>query len=309
MRSEKLIVALDVADDKEAKALVRALKKDVSLFKVGLQLFTAAGPSIVKTIQKGDVHKVMLDLKFHDIPTTVAKAVMEATRLGVFMMTLHALGGKEMLERAAEAALDTAEKLSLARPRLIAITVPTSRQDIAEVGITSPVTDEVVRLARLAKEAGCDGVVCSPQEIAAVRGVCGSDFTVVVPGIRLGGEEADDQKRIDTPKTAIDAGADYIVVGRPILRAADPVQAVQKINAQLHGIEYREPPEAPAPELAPLEPEGEAPAEEVPTTEDTAAEAVVSESEPAVPEPETAFPEPGPAETEAGPETDEPKPA
>lgn len=259
MRSERLIVALDVPDDKEAKALLRTLKQDVSIFKVGLQLFTSAGPAIVKLIQKGDKHKVMLDLKYHDIPTTVAKAVMEATKLQVFMLTLHALGGKEMLARAVEAAHDTAEKLSLRCPKLIAVTVPTSRQDLGEIGVAAGVGDEVLRLAGLAQGAGCDGVVCSPQEVAGVRARCGTDLTIVVPGIRLGSDEADDQKRVASPKAAIDAGADYIVVGRPILKAADPLRAVQKINASLHGVEYQEPeehaPESPAASLAEVTPE------------------------------------------------------
>ncbi len=286
MRSEKLIVALDVAEDKEAKALVRTLRQDVSVFKVGLQLFTSAGPSIIKTIQKGDKHKVMLDLKYHDIPTTVAKAVMEATKLGVFMVTLHALGGKEMLERAVEAAQETAEKLSLTRPKLVAITVPTSRQDIGDVGIGDTISEQVIRLARLAQAAGCDGVVCSPQEITAVKQACGDDFLVVAPGIRLGGEEEDDQKRVASPQAALKAGADYIVVGRPILRAADPTQAAQKINASIYGLEYQEP--------APAEPE-------------TSPESEVAAPPPA-PEP-TPEPEPQPVALPAPEPTPEQEPA
>lgn len=249
MRSERLIVALDVSSEADAKALVKQLKKDVSIFKVGLQLFTLAGPSVIKAIQRSD-HKVFLDLKLHDIPTTVAKATMEATKLGVSMLTVHALGGQEMMERAVEASHDTAEKLGLQRPLIVAVTIPTSRQDIREIGIQSSIDDMVIRLARLAQEAGCDGIVCSPREIRAVREACGPDFLIVTPGIRLGSDEADDQKRIDTPKTAFEQGASYIVVGRPILRAADPVAAVHRISASVHGLEMPvapvEPPTPPA---------------------------------------------------------------
>lgn len=244
MRSERLIVALDVSSESDAKALVKQLKKDVSLFKVGLQLFTLAGPAIIKAIQRAD-HKVFLDLKFHDIPTTVAKATMEATQLGVAMLTVHAMGGKEMMERAVEAAAATAEKLGLSRPLIVAVTVPTSRQDIQEIGIQAGVADTVIRLARLAQSAGCDGVVCSPREIKAVREACGNDLLVVTPGIRLGSDEADDQKRVDTPQMAFELGANYIVVGRPILRAADPVAAVQRISASVHGLDVPEAQTAP----------------------------------------------------------------
>ena len=258
MRSERLIVALDVASEADAKALVKQLKKDVSLFKVGLQLFTLAGPAIIKAIQRTD-HKVFLDLKFHDIPTTVAKATMEATKLGVSMLTIHALGGKEMMERAVEAAHDTAEKLSLPRPLIVAVTVPTSRQDIQEIGIQAGVDDTVLRLARLAQSAGCDGIVCSPREIRAVREACGNDLLIVAPGIRLPSDDVDDQKRVDTPQMAFEQGAHYIVVGRPILRAADPVAAVQRISASVHGLEMPAPPPIPA------------------STEDNPAEPVASE--------------------------------
>lgn len=252
MRSEQLIVALDLPSDTEAKALVRQLKKEVSIFKVGLQLFTIGGPQIIKAIQKTD-HKVFLDLKYHDIPTTVAKAVMEATKLGVFMLTVHALGGKEMLERAVEAAADTAEKLSLVRPRIVAVTVPTSRQDLGDIGIGQGVRETVLRLAELAASSGCDGVVCAPQEVSLLKESL-PDLQLVVPGIRLGGDESDDQKRVDTPQSAIAAGADYIVVGRPVLRAADPVVAVQKINASIHGVD---PSKVIVPSPAPEEPAAE----------------------------------------------------
>ncbi len=285
MRSEKLIVALDFSKESDAKAMVRTLKKDVTLFKIGLQLFTKAGPAIIKAVQKGD-HKVFLDLKFHDIPHTVAKSVMEATQHGVYMLTVHAMGGKEMMERAVEAANDAAEQLGLIRPKIVAVTVPTSRQDVGELGIQASVEDTVVKLAKLAHEAGCDGVVCSPREINVIRAACGPDFLIVTPGIRLGDEEADDQKRVDTPKAAFEAGANYIVVGRPILRASDPVRAVQKINASVHGLdphlvaesapEEAPPPEEPAPEVT-AEPTPESapePALEKPVEEVTVAPAV-----------------------------------
>lgn len=251
MRSERLIVALDLAGESEAKALVKQLKKDVSIFKVGLQLFTSTGPSIIKALQRSD-HKVFLDLKFHDIPTTVAKATMEATKLGVSILTVHALGGKEMMERAVEAAHETAAKLGLQRPMIVAVTVPTSRQDIQEIGIRDGIQETVLNLARLAQAAACDGVVCSPREIEGVRQVCGSDFVIVAPGIRLASDEADDQRRVDTPQAAFEKGANYIVVGRPILRAADPVHAVKRISASVHGLNI---PEMPSPQ--PAAPEGE----------------------------------------------------
>lgn len=291
MRSEKLIVALDFSKESDAKALVRTLKKDVSLFKIGLQLYTKAGPAIIKAVQKGD-HKVFLDLKFHDIPHTVAKAVMEATQYGVFMLTVHALGGKEMMERAVEAAADAAEQLGLIRPKIIAVTIPTSRQDIAEVGISESIQDSVVRLARLAKEAGCDGVVCSPREIVMIREACGPDFVIVTPGIRLGDEVEDDQKRVDTPQAAFAAGASYIVVGRPILRASDPVQAVQRMNASIHGLDPNLVPEPAAAE----EPIVEAAPEAVP--EPTSEPVPEPAPEPEAPAPETPAPE-APAEAEA----------
>jgi orotidine-5'-phosphate decarboxylase len=257
MRSERLIVALDIAEEAAAKAMVKTLRKNVSIFKVGMQLFTAAGPQIIKAIHKTD-HKVFLDLKYHDIPTTAAKAVMEATKLGVSMLTVHAIGGKEMMARAVDAASESAEKLTLQRPQIIAVTVPTSRQDISEIGITSDISSTVIRLAQLAQAAGCDGIVCSPHEIKMVRQVCGPDFVIVAPGIRLGGDDDDDQKRVDTPGAAIDAGANYIVVGRPVLRASNPVHAVERITASMHGVapppEKSEPLPEPVPEPLP-EPE------------------------------------------------------
>lgn len=236
MRSERLIVALDFAKETEAKALVRTLKKDVAIFKVGLQLYTKAGPSIIKAVQKSD-HKVFLDLKFHDIPTTVAKAVMEATQHGIFMLTVHALGGKEMMERAVAAAEEAAEQLSLSRPKIMAVTVLTSLRNVGEIGIQASVSETVVNLAKMAQEAGCDGVVCSPREISMIREACGGDFLIVTPGIRLGDEDEDDQQRVDTPRSAFQAGANYIVVGRPITKATDPVVAVKKITASIHGLD------------------------------------------------------------------------
>lgn len=253
MRSERLIVALDFAKETEAKALVRTLKKDVAIFKVGLQLYTRAGPSIIKAIQKTE-HKIFLDLKFHDIPTTVAKAVMEATQHGVFMLTVHALGGKEMMERAVVAAEEAAEQLSLLRPKIMAVTVLTSLRNVGEIGIQASVSETVVNLAKMAQEAGCDGVVCSPREISMIREACGGDFLIVTPGIRLGDEDEDDQQRVDTPRAAFLAGANYIVVGRPITKATDPVVAVRKITASIHGLDPSQF-ESPAPELEEIQAE------------------------------------------------------
>ena len=313
----EVIVALDYTTGKEALGLVDVLGSAGDFYKVGLELFSREGPEVVKALTKRD-KRVFLDLKFHDIPTTVAKAVMEATQYGIFMLTVHAMGGKDMMERAVEAAEEAAEQLALVRPKIVAVTVPTSRQDVGEIGITGSVPDTVVRLARLAQEAGCDGVVCSPREIKMVREACGSDFLLVTPGIRMGDEEDDDQRRVDTPKAAFEAGANYIVVGRPILRASDPVVAVQKINASIHGLDpsmVKEPTPEPEPEAepaaeesAPVEAAPEPTPEAKPSPEpapEVSPEPVPEVAPEPVPEPEAA-PEPAP---EAAPEpTTEPEP-
>ena len=224
---ERLIVALDVAEASAARALVDRLAGRVGLFKVGSQLFTAAGPGFVQEIV-GLGEKVFLDLKFHDIPNTVAGAVSSASRLGVSLIDVHGLGGRAMLEAAVGA-------LPAMQSRLLAITVLTSHDEdsLDQIGVGGSVHDSVRRLALLAKEANLDGVVASPHEVALIREACGADFLIVTPGIRPAGEAAGDQARAATPATALAAGADYIVVGRPITRAGDPAAAADAIVRQM----------------------------------------------------------------------------
>ena len=226
----KIIVALDVETMAEALRLVEILHADVGAFKIGKQLFTAAGPDAVRRIhERGG--KIFLDLKFHDIPTTVAKASVEAARLGVFMFNMHALGGAAMMRESVQAV----RQLSGAQPLMIAVTVLTSMGagDLKPLGITLPVDELVVRLALLARDAGMSGVVASPREIGLIKKACGPEFLVVTPGIRPAGADANDQKRAMTPGEAVEAGADFIVVGRPITHAADPLAAARGIAGEI----------------------------------------------------------------------------
>ncbi len=227
---EKIIFALDVDHFADAQRWVNLLKNHIGLFKVGKQLFTHAGPKVVDMIrQKGQ--KVFLDLKYHDIPNTVARAGEEATKLNVSMFNLHALGGIEMMKKTVEAAQATAKGLGVPKPIILAVTILTSMDEnsLKEVGIKDSVLEEVGRLASLAAKAGVDGVVASPQEIGIIREKCGEKFLIVTPGIRAPSDKKDDQKRTLTPKEAISAGANYLVIGRPIKEAKDPLEAVQKI--------------------------------------------------------------------------------
>ena len=229
-----ILAALDVPSAARALALADQLRGAVGGFKIGKQLFTAEGPSVVRALaDRGD--RVFLDLKFHDIPNTVAGAVRSAMATGAWMVNVHASGGSAMMRAAAQAAHDTAAKTGAARPLVIGVTVLTSMDEaaLAEVGTTRPVIDKVVHLARLAKAAGLDGVVASPQEIAAIRTACGPDFHIVTPGIRPAGQAGtDDQARTLTPKEAVAAGATYLVIGRPITAAADPRAAAEAIAAE-----------------------------------------------------------------------------
>lgn len=229
---EKIIVALDVPTPREALALFSVLSDSVGAFKIGSQLFTAAGPSFVREMVHAGA-KVFLDLKFHDIPNTVASAGIEATRLGVFMFNVHVSGGSEMMRRTVDAVNVTAEKEGLTKPKVIAVTVLTSstKETLAEVGIDAeePLS-QVVRLAQLANKCGMDGVVASPHEVVAVREAVGKKgFLLVTPGVRPAGSNKDDQKRVMTPSEAIRAGSDYLVIGRPIIGAPNPIQAAQAI--------------------------------------------------------------------------------
>ena len=224
---DRLIVALDVPDAPAARALVDQLAGHVGLFKVGSQLFTAAGPGLVREIV-GRGERVFLDLKYHDIPNTVSGAVAAASRLGVTLVDVHGLGGRAMMEAAVGA-------LPATGTRLLAITVLTSHDEatLDEVGLGRPLTEAVRRLARLALDSGVDGVVASPHEVALVRETCGRDFLIVTPGIRPAGSARGDQSRLATPGAAIAAGADYLVVGRPITEAPEPAAAADAIVREM----------------------------------------------------------------------------
>ena len=228
---DRLIVALDVETRQAAFGLVDQLAGRVGLFKIGSQLFSAEGPALVREIvARGE--RVFLDLKYHDIPNTVAAAAVAATRLGVSILNVHASGGAAMMAAAAEAVATTAEHEGLSRPAVLAVTVLTSLDTPAlqQVGVNENAATHVLRLARLAKDSGLDGVVASPLEIRPIRTqVAADNFIILTPGIRPGGGEAGDQKRIATPAEAVRAGADYLVIGRPIIAAADPVAALEQI--------------------------------------------------------------------------------
>jgi orotidine-5'-phosphate decarboxylase len=231
---ERLILALDVEDLDRVKATLRLLAGEVGMFKVGKQLFTHAGPQAVKLIQEMG-GEVFLDLKFHDIPTTVAKAAIEATRLGVKMFNVHASGSLAMMRQTAKEVNRVCRQESLRKPIMLAVTVLTSfnENDLKKVGVTGEVADQVVRLALLSQKAGMDGVVAAPNEVSEIRAACGRRFVIVTPGIRLQKSKRDDQKRVMTPADAVRAGVDYIVVGRPIMEAADPVKAAREIIAEM----------------------------------------------------------------------------
>lgn len=232
--NDRLIVALDVDTKEKAVKLVKKLRADVGVFKIGSELFTSCGPSIVEEVQKSG-SKVFLDLKFHDIPNTVAKSAVAAARLGVFMFNVHALGGLEMMKRCAEIVREEAKKLKIEPPKVIAVTVLTSMDEnnLKKTGVSDNMETQVLRLAKLAKDAGLDGVVASHAEVKLIRKNLGKDFLIVTPGVRPSWAVADDQKRIATPKEAIDNGADFIVVGRPIIEAPDPVKAAKKVLKEI----------------------------------------------------------------------------
>jgi orotidine-5'-phosphate decarboxylase len=222
MKINPLIVALDVDSFDEAKALVAKLGDSVEICKIGSQLFTAYGPQAVREIA-GFGKKIFLDLKFHDIPNTVAKAVESVASLNVFMLTVHTIGGREMMEAAVAAA-----KKKSPRPLIVGVTVLTS--DAATINTSQTVLER----ARLAIESGLDGVVASPQEAAMLRRELGQDFVIVTPGIRPASAGLDDQKRVATPKDALDSGSTYLVVGRPIVKASSPKDAALAILKEIN---------------------------------------------------------------------------
>jgi len=231
---ERLIAALDVDSLDQAQELVRLLAGDVGMFKIGKQLFTHAGPQAVRLIQELG-GEIFLDLKFHDIPNTVAKAAIEATRMGVKMFNVHASGSLEMMRLTVKEVERVCRQEKRRKPIMLAVTVLTSlnQDDLKRVGVDGKVADQVVRLALLTKEAGMDGVVASPQEVGDIRDACGRHFVIVTPGIRPADSKRNDQQRVMAPGDAVRAGVDYIVVGRPILEAEDPVAAARGIVAEM----------------------------------------------------------------------------
>jgi orotidine-5'-phosphate decarboxylase len=229
-----IIAALDVPTADQALQLARQIAPAVGAFKIGGELFTAAGPDIVRRIRDTGA-AVFLDLKFHDIPNTVAKAVASATRLDVQMLTVHTSGGAEMMRAAEHSAQQTAMQSGRNAPLVLGVTVLTSMDGngLSEIGCGGDVGKQVERLATLAANAGLRGLVCSPLEIAALRQVLPARFQLVIPGIRTGSEKADDQKRTLTPREALEAGADWLVIGRPIYAAQNPREAAEKILASV----------------------------------------------------------------------------
>jgi len=229
MNDPKIIVALDYPAAAPALALAERLQPALCRLKVGKELFTAAGPGLIEQLQQRGF-EVFLDLKFHDIPNTTAQACKAAASLGVWMVNVHALGGRKMLEAARDAIAHSTQQ-----PKLIAVTMLTSmaQEDLADIGIDVTPAEMVLRLAKLAQDSGLDGVVCSAQEAALLRGHCGTDFCLVTPGIRPAQASLDDQSRVMTPLAALQAGSSYLVIGRPITKADDPLQALLAINREI----------------------------------------------------------------------------
>ena len=230
MKNDKLIVALDVPGIAEAEKLVKLLSPLVAVFKVGNELFTSSGPSVIQMIHSHQC-KVFLDLKFHDIPNTVGSACEAAVRHKVFMLNVHAIGGKQMMFQAVQSVHKTAEELRVQPPFILGVTVLTSMKenDLKEVGIIKKLEREAVHLAVLAKTCGLDGVVASPHEIKPIRKKTSQDFLIVTPGVRPVWAAHGDQKRVMTPKEAIEQGANFIVIGRPISQNPSPLEAAEKV--------------------------------------------------------------------------------
>jgi len=234
---ERIILALDVSDYDDAVDIVQKFRAQVDIFKVGSELFTSVGPRIVKQIHLMG-KKVFLDLKFHDIPNTVSKAVLAAARLGVYIVNVHALGGLEMMKLAADTMREFTLKENMERPRLIGVTVLTSIDQKTlrdELGVELRMSSEVKHLAGLAQQAGLDGVVAAPGEVEMIRSRFGRDFVIITPGIRPSWAAADDQKRTLTPAKAISLGSDYLVIGRSVLAQGDPMGALRKIQEEIAG--------------------------------------------------------------------------
>ncbi|HEY0427563.1 MAG TPA: orotidine-5'-phosphate decarboxylase [Pyrinomonadaceae bacterium] len=235
MSREKIIIALDVETAAKAREIIAELRPEVGAFKIGLQLFTSEGASFVREVVADGV-KIFLDVKFHDIPNTVAKAASEVARLGIWMFNVHALGGGEMMRRTVESVREVCEKENLVRPKIIGVTMLTSanRDTLIEVGIGEEIEAQVLNLARLTAKCDLDGVVASPLEARSIRAMVEKkEFLIVTPGIRPVFATNDDQKRVMTPKDAVQAGADYLVIGRAVTGAEDKSAAVRKILEEL----------------------------------------------------------------------------
>ena len=230
----RLAVALDLPDHAALLAMARRVAPEAGILKLGLEAFVAEGPSLVRTLVESGAG-VFLDLKLHDIPNTVSRAAAAAVRTGASIVNCHAAGGTEMMKAFGEGVRSAAAKAGLDAPKLIAVTILTSLDAAAvrAVGLEGSPREAALRLAILAKESGLDGVVCSPEEIETIRAACGGDFLLVVPGVRPRGEAAGDQRRVATPSDAIRAGADLLVVGRPITGASDPAAAARAIVAEI----------------------------------------------------------------------------
>ncbi len=231
---DRLVLALDVDDGETALGLVEQLEESVDVFKVGMQLFTREGPEIIRRIRERG-KKVFYDAKYHDIPNTVANAGRMAVRLGLHIYNVHTLGGYEMIERTVLATRKEAEELGVEKPLILGVTVLTHLDQgmLRDLGMEKELKDEVVHLAGLAKRAGLEGVISSPKEIKLIRQACGDDFLIMTPGIRPLWADGNEQRRRMTPREALKAGADFIVIGRPILQAGDPVEATRKVLQEM----------------------------------------------------------------------------
>ena len=232
--SERILCALDTINAAQASTLAAALGSDVGGIKLGLEFFGANGPEGFKEVLKAN-QNIFLDLKLHDIPNTVAKAIHSLMPLHPKIMTIHTAGGYAMMAAAANAATEAAAQECCVRPLIVGVTILTSLDgaDLTAVGYQDSLPGQVLRMAKLAKKSGLDGVVCSPHEIKLLRDTCGPDFKLIVPGIRPAGSEKDDQKRVMTPKKAIELGADFLVIGRPITQADDPIAAARAIVEEI----------------------------------------------------------------------------
>ena len=237
---ERIILALDKDNLHDAKELILSLKDHIKIFKVGSQLFTQSGKEIID-ILKDNQCSIFLDLKFHDIPNTVARAGEEAAKLGVFMFNIHTSGGYPMMKECVNSCKKLAETNGLECPYIIGVTILTSvgQKDLIELGFNRKMKDQVLHLASLGKKAGLDGVVCSPNEVKDIKNLCGDDFLTVVPGIRPSWSLKDDHQRLSTPAKAFHEGADFIVIGRPITEASDPLEATLKIHQEIETLEKK----------------------------------------------------------------------